>query len=217
MNRLDAHHLVERVQTLAGLAESEQAERAIRIVVAVLLEQLTQHDRYLLSDALPAAWTIDAAGATLQVYDDLESFYARIGTREGIAPGFAREHAQSVCRALSEALDDDTRQRLITRLPDAIAELLVSSDGGPSQPAGLQAPGITRSARSLATARPGSSRPLSEGRADRAHKNSVAVSDNPHADTKLSSARGTTQERESETLAVGKGGAADSGERARKS
>jgi hypothetical protein len=35
------------------------------------------------------------------------------------------------------------------------------------------------------------------------HSHSVAANDNPHGDTKLSSSRGTTQEREHETLAEG--------------
>jgi hypothetical protein len=47
---------------------------------------------------------------------------------------------------------------------------------------------------------------MSEATADRAHADSVARSDAPHEDTKLSSARGTTQERLHETLAEGRPG-----------
>jgi hypothetical protein len=39
------------------------------------------------------------------------------------------------------------------------------------------------------------------------HSHSVAANDNPHGETKLSSSRGTTQEREHETLAEGHPGA----------
>jgi hypothetical protein len=55
----------------------------------------------------------------------------------------------------------------------------------------------------LAEGRPGSHHPLSEARPERAHSHSVVRADNPHGDTKLSSAVGFTQEREQETLAAG--------------
>ncbi len=55
----------------------------------------------------------------------------------------------------------------------------------------------------LAEGRPGSAHPLSEARPERAQSQSVARADNPHGDTKLSSATGLTQEREGETLATG--------------
>ncbi|HLM72216.1 MAG TPA: hypothetical protein VK459_05985 [Polyangiaceae bacterium] len=52
----------------------------------------------------------------------------------------------------------------------------------------------------------GSGHPLSEARFEPAHTHSVARSDNPHEDTKLSSSRGLTQERLEDTLAEGKPG-----------
>jgi hypothetical protein len=48
----------------------------------------------------------------------------------------------------------------------------------------------------LADGRPGSRHPLSEARPERAQTDSVVRADNPHGDTKLSSATGLTQERE---------------------
>jgi hypothetical protein len=58
----------------------------------------------------------------------------------------------------------------------------------------------------LATGRPGSRHPVSEAHEDRAHTESIARSDDPHGDTKLSSSRGLTQERLRETLAEGRPG-----------
>jgi hypothetical protein len=58
----------------------------------------------------------------------------------------------------------------------------------------------------LASGRPGSRHPISDARPNRAHAHSVARSDNPHGDTKLSSSHGFTQERENETLADGRPG-----------
>jgi hypothetical protein len=54
----------------------------------------------------------------------------------------------------------------------------------------------------LAEASASSSRPLYAAQPQRAQSESVARSDNPHGETKLSSARGLTQEREDETLAA---------------
>lgn len=56
----------------------------------------------------------------------------------------------------------------------------------------------------LASGKPGSKHPLSGAKPDRAQSNSVARSRNPHEETKLSSTKGTTQEREKEDLAEGK-------------
>jgi hypothetical protein len=58
----------------------------------------------------------------------------------------------------------------------------------------------------LAEGRPGSRRPLAEARPPAGQADSVARTDNPHGDTKLSSARGLTQEREKESIATGSGG-----------
>lgn len=56
----------------------------------------------------------------------------------------------------------------------------------------------------LADGKPGSRHPLSEANPSHGQSHSVAESANPHADTKLSSSKGTTQEREKEDLAEGK-------------
>ena len=47
---------------------------------------------------------------------------------------------------------------------------------------------------------------MSEARPETAHAESVARSDDPHADTRLSSSQGMTQERRGETLAEGRPG-----------
>ncbi|HVK68207.1 MAG TPA: DUF2267 domain-containing protein, partial [Polyangium sp.] len=60
--------------------------------------------------------------------------------------------------------------------------------------------------KTLATGRAGSQTPLSEARPERAHGESVVRAENPHGETKLSSSRGLTQEREQETLAEGEPG-----------
>jgi hypothetical protein len=59
----------------------------------------------------------------------------------------------------------------------------------------------------LAEGRPGARNSLASGDpALLAHRHSVARSDDPHGDSKLSSARGLTQERDEDTLASGRPG-----------
>jgi hypothetical protein len=56
----------------------------------------------------------------------------------------------------------------------------------------------------LASARPGSTHPLSEAAPPSGHTHSVARNPSPHEETKLSGAKGTTQERLDETLGAGR-------------
>ena len=67
---------------------------------------------------------------------------------------------------------------------------------------GTLADGRPGGTRTLSEGRPGSRKPVSEARPANHQQHSVA-DDNPHDDTKVSSATGMTQEREHETLAEG--------------
>lgn len=60
-----------------------------------------------------------------------------------------------------------------------------------------------KTGNNLASGRPGSRHPLSEAKPNGGQSNSVVESTNPHGDTKLSSSKGLTQEREKEDLAEG--------------
>jgi hypothetical protein len=102
-----------------------------------------------------------------------------------------------------EALDDDERRSLVHHLPAALGVLFALPEPSPpaahrpsSRPAGHP--------RTVAEGHTGSNRPLSESAPERAHAHSVAKNPNPHADTKVSSSEGPTQEREDETLASGR-------------
>lgn len=198
----DEARLLRRIQERTGLADPADARRVGRLVTSVLLEQLPAHDRAWLSRLLPKQWADlpGSAAAPLTQRDELEDFYERIAAREAAEPSFAREHAQSVCSALAEGLDEDERTQLKNRLPAAIAALLVPRSR-PAAPAARKQPVQPSERSTLAEGRPGSSHPVSEAAAQREHQESVARSDNPHGDTKLSSSPGLTQEREDETLA----------------
>lgn len=189
-----------RVRTLTGIADATTRERVIQAVISVLVEQLPPAGRALLARVLPSRLAAAIGSAPYRGADGVDAFYERVGRREGIEQGFAIEHAQSVCRALADVLDDGANRQLATYLADDVAQLLTvpEPDGAPAVARGR--------AHSLATGRPGSSHPLSEGRPERAQRESIARSENPHADTKLSSTAGMTQEREGEDLASSKGG-----------
>jgi uncharacterized protein (DUF2267 family) len=179
--------LVDRICALTGIAERESARRVGTVVTAVLLEQLPGPDRARLARELPQGWVPSLARdhAPVQVQDALADFYARVAAREGIELGFAREHAQSCCRALAEMLDEDTLQRISRAVSDDVAKLFERRELPAAQGAVTSAP----------------RKPSGGASVRHAQQESVARSRNPHADTKLSSSRGTTQEREGQTLA----------------
>jgi uncharacterized protein (DUF2267 family) len=200
---LDERRLVRRIEALSGLSDAASVQRAARAVSSVLLEQLPPVDRTWLLHTLPQPWSDRAARQALPLRDGdaLEDFYARVAAREGTQDGFAREHAQSVCRALAEHLDEDARRRLAARLPDAVATLLALPEPPSGAAPTVHNPEVPRHAQTLAEGKPGSRHPLSEAAPQRAQEGSVVRSNNPHGDTKLSSSSGTTQERLAETLA----------------
>jgi hypothetical protein len=133
-----------------------------------------------------------------------EAADARVAGREHVRPGFAVEHTGVVCQALAEALSEAVLHRLHEDLPAPLGALFT-----PREPVRRFEYVHLDSAHhsTLAEGRPGGRHPVSEARPERAHTHSVARSDNPHGDTKLSSASGLTQEREHSTLATGHPGA----------
>lgn len=111
------------------------------------------------------------------------------------------EAAASVCHALAEELSDDAVVALSSSLPEPLAGWLVADAPEGREPAAIEPHRTT----TLAEGRAGSLAPVDEARPPGAQAGSVADED-PHADTKLSSSPGTTQEREHDTLADGRPG-----------
>lgn len=185
-----------RVRELTGIGDEDAARRAIRAVTSLVLEQISPRDRAWLAACLPLR--LETTPAPARPADTLHDFYDRVASREGIEPGFAVEHAQCVCRAIGERLDDRARDRLARLLPDGVAELFASREQ-PHAPA-RAAQEREHARTTLSEGHASSLHPLSQAQPRGAHAESVARSDNPHADTKLSSSNGSTQEREHETL-----------------
>jgi uncharacterized protein (DUF2267 family) len=170
-------------------------------VLRTLGEALTRRQAEALADELPdelAATVRDAThGQELDRFD-LES---RVSQRAFVPRGEALEWLFTVGRTLAETVRDDVLRPIRRDLPQDVAALLEGVEAA-SAPLGVH---HDVSRRTLAEGRPGHSRPLYAARPDVAQTESVVRSDNPHGDTKLSSARGLTQEREGESLASARG------------
>jgi uncharacterized protein (DUF2267 family) len=188
---------------------SEQAGMALRATLEALGAALVENERCAVSATLPAALrqSFDTRAHLPDL--DLEGFFQRVRRHERTPAGRSREHAQIVCRALSEALPAEVVVLLTKHVPWLVP--LFESPGKtapPDEPERFQGPSRPPTFDgTLARGRPGSRHPLSDSRPERAHPESVVRSEEPHADTKLSSAHGFTQEREHETLATGRPGA----------
>lgn len=204
-------HFLEEVREHTGVDSTSQALRIARITLRVLGEALLEHDRQNVAAGLPdplaRALTAGPSGKRVTA----RSFYDRIARREGVRPGFGLEHAQVVCQALTHTLRDETLLYLESRLPPDLAELFVdrrSAHGSiPVVRPHHRNETETIRGRTLATGRPGSSRPLSEARPDNAHSESVIKSANPHGDRKISSSHtGEEALPEGDTMATGRPG-----------
>jgi uncharacterized protein (DUF2267 family) len=193
--------LVDRILS-EGIPDRVLAERALRSTLRVLGERLTDDEAGAVAARLPEelARIVDQAEYDGD-FDDAE-FYERVRRRAKTAPGTAREHADVVLRAIGEAIDDELRARLVRVLPGSLGRQLLPADTGeiPPHPIAHRTPSFS----TLAHGRPGSLHPLSEASPPAGQTHSVARNDDPHGETKLSSARGLTQERHRESLATAK-------------
>jgi len=192
---------VNHVADRGGLSAKE-AVLACRAALSALGGRLSFRAAEALAEDLPDELRDAVRAAEHGQEFGAGELYARVAEGERIRVGIAVEHAAAVLETVSEAISEGTLHRLAQELPEQISRLLAPhpSIEGPERVH------VDHRRRTLAEGRPGGCHPLSEGRLDRAQSESVARSENPHGDTKLSSGRGLTQERESETLAEGKPG-----------
>ncbi|NUP11419.1 MAG: DUF2267 domain-containing protein [Polyangiaceae bacterium] len=171
------------VGALGDFLARDEAEAVARVVPSDLSALLHSHAR-----GTPPPATLDT------VARDVED-------REEIPFGFAIEHTLAVCEAIGARLAPDARQRLVSDLPADLGRAFRRRElGRPTRRSHERTQSEPR--RTLAEGNPASLHPLSEAAPKGAQSGSVAEP-NPHADTKLSSARGLTQERFGDTLAEG--------------
>ena len=192
--------LLGRISDLGGL-KAPDASLAARATLAALGERIEYEKRSVITRELPDELATIFRARKYRGTFGLTEFFARVRSREKVSLGFAREHAEVVCRVLGELLSEAATHTLDRVLPEPFAALFRTPNPGES-PADYR---VARSARhhTLATGAPGSLHPVSESRPRDASGHSVAER-NPHGETKLSSATGLTQERLDQSLATAK-------------
>lgn len=198
---------VGEIQRQTGLQPVERVLRLVRRVLASLDEVLVGDELATLRTSVPAALQGALEGRTGRSTSSVERLFARVQKLEVVRRPVAIERAEIVCRQLGAMLPADVATRWARDLPAPVAALfLTAPPTGLSTGAPAPRPSIPRPVApppTLATGRPGSMHPVSESHPERAHRNSVARTADPHADTRLSASRGLTQERLHETLAEG--------------
>jgi uncharacterized protein (DUF2267 family) len=187
------------VAELAGLAGPQEADGVVRAVLEVIGERMGRREAESLAQELPPQVGAFLQGEAHGQDFDVPGLHARVARREGIRLGIAVEHTVVVCQVVAEAISPAALYRLHQALPEPLAALFKPRE--PVERFEHIRPDPRRG--TLAEGRPGGCHPLYEARPGQAQSQSVVCAENPHEETKLSSARGLTQEREHETLAEG--------------
>ena len=181
-----------------GRLRAHDAQRAAFATVRALGEVLDDAIADALRHNLPE--TLGHAVFRGSSRHPLAELFKRVAMHEDTTPGAAKEHAEVVCGVLGGVLHGD----LVTRMgrdlghPELFEWTHDDSSLPEVPPYGEGAAPLSE--RTLAAGKPGSEHPVAESRPELGHTHSVARSSDPHADTKLSSARGTTQERTHDTV-----------------
>lgn len=199
MRRISTPTLVDHVQA-GGISDWSMARKTLGATLAVLASRLTDDEASKLASRLAPELARIVDGEDYDSDFDAAELYERVRQRTGAAPGLAREQTDIVLRALGEVLDEPELVRLARVLPEPIVRGLRGREEVEVPPHRSAAP-ARRS--TLAEGKPGSSHPIAEAAPPSGHLHSVARNEDPHAETKLSSSRGLTQERFGETLATG--------------
>lgn len=202
MNFSSDRDILRRLHELGPFPDDGAALSALHATLQGVGGGLTEGERRAVAESLPPDCARVLLGARTNGCSKSSDLFLAVSVREKIALARAVEHAEIACRALGEILSPTARDRLRHALPE-IAELFEphAQEAVPVHPQLSLAGGPN----DLAEGRPGGSRRLScASPAELAHRHSIARSDDPHAETKLSSACGLTQEREERTLAAGR-------------
>ena len=195
-------YFVDLVERGGGFDSREAAERAISATVDVLGELLPSIDVESVADQLPPELAGRLQSGTHRAEFDDEELYRRVGAREGVDVARAREHAHVVCQELTQVVTGEGRDHLRLHLPDSVARLFTLPHEWPDAPE--RPHHHPRRTRPLSESRAGSRQPLSEGR-PHGHRDSVAESESPHEDRKISTGRASYDD-DSSTLGRGKPG-----------
>ena len=194
---IDERAFLVRIKDL-GLGDDLHAAQASRAAVRALGECLPVPERAAFIGALPPK--LASAVAPFHGPMAAEQFFERVRLHEGTTAGFAREHAEIVCRVLGEMLPQEVMLRMRRALAPSVEDLFNLPEEPPEPP--LYAVPHGERHHTLATGVPGSHHPVSESAPPGAQSDSVVAADDPHGDRKLSGATGLTQEQTDESLAT---------------
>jgi uncharacterized protein (DUF2267 family) len=194
---IDESAFIARIRDL-GLADDFHAAHAARSALAALGECLPAPERTAFLAALPPPLARSVAAYRGQAGAD--QLFDRVREHEDTNAGFAREHAEIVCRVLGEMLPEELTFRLQRAFEPSVAALFESLPA-PSEPPPYGIPHGERH-HTLATGVPGSRHPISDAPPPGAQSESVVRAQNPHGDRKLSSSHGLTQEQTDESLST---------------
>jgi uncharacterized protein (DUF2267 family) len=212
MPAFDLDRFRERVIDLSPSLDEDGVDRITRVTLRSLADQLTHNETDWLKDELPGPLAsaldrgrpVDVLTSRTPVPPSREALFTSVATAEAIDMGLAIEHTEIVCRALAELLPHELIQVLRKHLPP-LSELFeipppMGVGSGPSPGAEIDS--------YLSGGRPGSRHPIASANPQSlAHEHSIARSDDPHGDRRLSSSHLPTEEREDRTLATGEAGA----------
>lgn len=163
-----------------GMKERAEAERACRATLHALGHHLARVERDSIAGELPEPLARELRGEGFAGQVPVEVLLEEVGSEEpDVEPAVALEHARTVCAVLGEAVGGEAKTRL-AKLPPEIADLFEAPEAPPASRFRH-----TERERPLAAARASTDRPISES-PDPAHPDSVAASENPHGDRKIS-------------------------------
>lgn len=214
MPRIGFDELLHEVSLRTGMPEDRRAhldsvDSAIQVIVSAIAAELPTLDREALVRALPVELVElgpglgPALGPGLGPGDD--GVFERVARELHLPVGAAVELTEVVLRVIGARVDAALRTRLQKHLPRGLAVHLEerSVSQPPPRLSHPRADEPPPPRTTLSSGRLGSSRPLSEAAPHPEHQHSVAANPDPHGETRLSGARGLTQERLHDTLAEG--------------
>lgn len=205
---MDRQRFVEEVmsqlpeETAGHKRSSTAVEGAIRLVLEQLGAALSRLEAAALAEELPSELSEALTAKKVEHPFDIDRVTWLLAVQLQLRAGQARELLDVICSTVAQAVRGEVLKRFRAELTEEEAALFQVR----TMPEPHLRQHVDPTRRTLAEGRSGGGRPLYAASMDRAQEHSVASNANPHADTKLSSARGLTQEREEESLATGRPG-----------
>lgn len=199
----ELERFVDRVKDRAGHPDRDHVQQAIQITLRALGSHLGGLPPAV-HDAIPRVFHAEVeAGDGMQRLRPAE-LYQHTSEQLELRVGMALELVQSTLAELAELLAAPGRELLRELLPPAWAVLIPDPDP-PSRPRAAPASPEPAIGHTLASGRPGGTRPLADAALPGGQNDSIATSDEPHRG-RLASAHGPGPQQDDRTLAKGRPG-----------